>query len=644
MNILKLFSNNIDKSKEFFSKKQVLMLNNITLDIATTLNIDILLEKSADALLDSLKLYGSVLFLFDTDTQSVYTKSISQSGGSRIILKLLGINNILDKLKVSIDEKDNLIVDSIVNNKYNISNELWRYSKGVVNADLSKKIQLLTSVGSFISVPVNFKGDTIGAILFSKKERNYKFAYELPIMEIFASQIGIAIGNARAYTKIQDQLNIIKEKNNNLQTLFNLSSSIFQSLSIDTVIKNAVNLLSNDIRIIGTCIGTINNNIYEIRDISEGVLKENWLKNYKLDITKITSDKLQIYNVIKNQKGEFTDDLTNIFEEYSSFLDLAKIIDEFKLKSIATFPLIGRDNLLGTITFFLKIKKDSPIYKDLKQLLKTYSAQISIALENSLLFEKIKKTSEDLANARQQEKDMVDVMGHELRTPLAIVRNAVVVLQAELEHYGSIEKEKLKKYLDMAVESARREVKLLETLLSATKLENNRVQATLTKVDLLDVIHDSIEGNRDRFKRKELEIIYTPPQEDIFVYADRIRIQEVMDNYLSNAIKYTPKGSITIIAKVENNMGRVDVIDTGLGIEKEDISKLGKKFFRAKGLYNGEIAASGTGLGLYVTFGLIEIMNGKKEIKSKVGKGSKFSFLIPIYQGQEDKLVDQTFE
>jgi signal transduction histidine kinase len=240
---------------------------------------------------------------------------------------------------------------------------------------------------------------------------------------------------------------------------------------------------------------------------------------------------------------------------------------------------------------------------------------------------------------------MIDVMGHELRTPISIVRNALLVMHSKFKKDGQVEKETLGKYLEMAVESVRRELTLIETLLSATKVEGNRIQLQFTKVDLIDVVEDSIEALKRDAIMKNLPLNFEKPKQEIFIYADRVRTQEIMDNFLSNAIKYTPKGKIDILIGTDDKFATLRVQDTGIGIAKSDVEKLGKKFFRAQPHYSAEQGArpSGTGLGLYVTFELIDVMNGKRIVESELGKGSTFGFALPLFNGQEDQSIDQTF-
>src|SRR5262249_33991502 len=151
-------------------------------------------------------------------------------------------------------------------------------------------------------------------------------------------------------------------------------------------------------------------------------------------------------------------------------------------------------------------------------------------------------------------------------------------------------------------------------------------------------------------EQKGLKLDYTPPAGDIFTYADRTRTQEVVDNFLSNAVKYTDKGTIKVDVWKDGSFGWIRVKDSGIGISEDDLKNLGKKFFRAKQYTPGGVTKEanivrpgGTGLGLYVTFDLIRIMGGTLYINSKIGDGSSFTFSLPLHAGQPDKQVDQTF-
>lgn len=274
-------------------------------------------------------------------------------------------------------------------------------------------------------------------------------------------------------------------------------------------------------------------------------------------------------------------------------------------------------------------KETQQFNEDLKQ--KITEATSNLQKKNNALEEAL----EQLEEIRRQEKDMIDVMGHELRTPISITRNALLTLQKHLEvNNDGINPEKVKKYTNMAVEGARREIALVETLLSTTKLEGGRMQIDITSVNLDEVVKYSLRSHSELAKKNNTQVVYNKSTEDIVVLADKIRIQEIMDNFLNNAIKYTGQGKVEISIYKQDKLGWIDVKDSGIGISEENLKNLGKKFFRAQNLYNQSaniVNPSGTGLGLFVSFLLIEMMKGEKRIISKEGEGSVFSFGLPLY-------------
>ncbi|HII95249.1 MAG TPA: hypothetical protein HA367_05910, partial [Candidatus Methanofastidiosum sp.] len=125
------------------------------------------------------------------------------------------------------------------------------------------------------------------------------------------------------------------------------------------------------------------------------------------------------------------------------------------------------------------------------------------------------------------------------------------------------------------------------------------------------------------------------------VYADKARTVEILNNLIDNAIKYTDKGSITIKSEYNEDFVTVSIKDTGKGIPKEEIPKLGQKFHRVENYLESNkrldiVRPGGTGLGLYVTFKLVELMGGKISVKSEINVGSEFVFTLPVFKGENE--------
>ncbi len=300
------------------------------------------------------------------------------------------------------------------------------------------------------------------------------------------------------------------------------------------------------------------------------------------------------------------------------------------------------------------------------ELLMTLVSNASVAVGRALLYKEVeefadslqekvdeatkqlKEKVEALQEARRRERDMIDIMGHELRTPIGIVKSGFGYLETLLndcmKKVKVDKKEKIEEYIDRINENIEREIQLINNLLGATKLDKSQLHLNKEPVDLVDVIEDGIVGQKDEAAKKGLKIEFNLKAKDSFpkVFADRTRIQEVVDNLIGNAVKYTKEGEIVINLEHDENMATVHVKDTGIGIPDKDIDKLGSKFFRVKQYTEPSqkrelkmVRAGGTGLGLYVTYGLVEAHGGRIWVDSELGEGSTFHFTLPLYKGQE---------
>jgi signal transduction histidine kinase len=273
------------------------------------------------------------------------------------------------------------------------------------------------------------------------------------------------------------------------------------------------------------------------------------------------------------------------------------------------------------------------LYKQQEDFALTLQKKISEATKE------LKTKNELLVQKSQQERDMIDILGHELRTPLSIARNSIDIIKL-FKKQNKLTPDAFEKYIDMAQENIYREVKLLEVMLAATKIDNNKLNLEFIKVDLIDVVQDAMLGLKKIATDKGLDIKLDIPKE-AFVLADRTRIQEIVDNLIDNAIKYTFKGKVSVTVAEDRNDYRFTVEDTGVGMSKLDLDNLGKKFYRANNYIKGDgtidiniVRPGGTGLGLYVTFGLIKAMGGDIKVESHLGEGSRFDVTFKKFDGK----------
>lgn len=170
---------------------------------------------------------------------------------------------------------------------------------------------------------------------------------------------------------------------------------------------------------------------------------------------------------------------------------------------------------------------------------------------------------------------------------------------------------------------------MITDLLTLSKMEAMKSVASLEKVDVGAILRDVVKDAGSLAKNRPVKLIMKIDSNLPLIKSDPAKLKEIFLNLFSNAVKYTTKGSIRILAKdlPEKRRVRVDVIDTGVGIQKEDLFRLFEEFHRVDDPATRTI--SGTGLGLSIVKMMVELLQGSVEVKSVYGKGSTFTVFLP---------------
>ncbi len=248
----------------------------------------------------------------------------------------------------------------------------------------------------------------------------------------------------------------------------------------------------------------------------------------------------------------------------------------------------------------------------------------SISRDVTEVLEQQRQYQEQLIKSSQFKSDFMASMSHELRTPLNSIIGFTDILIEKF--YGDIN-EKQDHYLHNVKTSAEHLLNLINDILDISKIEAGKVELNFRDFNLLNLVSQIKIELKPFYKKKKLKFNCIGIKKDTIIHADPIRFKEILLNLLSNSVKYTQKGWIKIDFTEDKENWKFKIIDTGIGIGKDDYEIIFKEFKRVKSDYVNSI--EGTGLGLMFTKKLVELHNGNITFTSKLGKGSTFSFTIP---------------
>ncbi len=251
---------------------------------------------------------------------------------------------------------------------------------------------------------------------------------------------------------------------------------------------------------------------------------------------------------------------------------------------------------------------------------------------------------EQAEKANRSKSDFLSSMSHEIRTPL----NAIVGFSNDIiERKNEVSKDVLEDATDI-VEASNTLLEIIGNVLDVSKIESGKLEISTEPYKFRDELLTLAKINQVRIGTKPIKFSVSIAEDIPYeLIGDRVHIKEVLNNLISNAIKYTNEGSIDITAKCINSGGNctlmVTVEDTGRGIKREDIDKLFNKFERLGREKSATV--EGTGLGLAITKNLIEMMGGKITVNSNYGSGSTFIVQLPQKISKLDMPMDeQTLE
>lgn len=304
-------------------------------------------------------------------------------------------------------------------------------------------------------------------------------------------------------------------------------------------------------------------------------------------------------------------------------------------------PIILNDEFFG----FTEIYREKPFSTEDATCFQTLVQQVALPLQSASLYQELKTTNRKLQKLERLKSEFISIVSHELRTPLTAIKNAMDII---LSGKAGEMTENIEKFVSMGKRNAIRLSGIINDLLDISKIEAGKMDFKFELTHIGPVIEYVKNNLTEVAREKDLDIKYIPIEENVEIYADSNRLEQVLTNLVSNAIKFTPNsGTIEISSKVVNarelqydhcfeedikklqgNYLQVCVEDHGIGIERKDLNHVFDKFAQIENSLSRKVG--GSGLGLPIARQLMESHNGAIWCDSEINKGSRFYFVIPV--------------
>jgi signal transduction histidine kinase len=234
--------------------------------------------------------------------------------------------------------------------------------------------------------------------------------------------------------------------------------------------------------------------------------------------------------------------------------------------------------------------------------------------------------------------EFVSLVSHELRTPLTSIKGYVDLLLEE--EIGPLEPA-VREPLETVRASTDRLIDLVNNLLDVARIDDGTLEVSRAPTDLRRVIRVAVQAIRPRVEAKGQTLTTDVPNDLPLALVDGDRTTEVLLRLLANAHNYTPPGgSITVTARADGDVLRVEIVDTGVGIAAENQERLFTRFYRVPNRATQEVA--GTGLGLAISRSLVQAMGGEIDVRSEAGQGSAFVMTLPVAVEGSEPSIDTT--
>src|SRR3989338_559252 len=430
----------------------------------------------------------------------------------------------------------------------------------------------------------------------------------------------------------------------NERLLREVSSLIIDDVAIEKIAQNVAKILCEHLKTDRCLIhdyrdGSTNFVVEYHNQYSKPMFDDARDKNSQENLTKYINFQNHFYEKFGDKKKKSSLSIVEDVANDQNFLPVEDICKNFSIISQIAITTTFNGKINGGVYLH---QADKRVWlEDEIELMEIIADQFSIALDRSNSIERVmianhalmEKTSQ-LKEALKQEQEMrkmqnefVALVSHEFKTPLQIIDSTRELLVRKIKHHN-IADETIEKGFERIKSGIQRMNGLIHSTLNLAKMESGESKITVERIvfDLREFVHEIIAKSSNLAMNRNIRILTKIDELPQDFNGDSKLLDHSITNIISNAIKYSRSDStVKIIARANDKKIALRVIDQGIGIPKEDLANIGKKFFRAR----NTLSVAGTGIGLYLTKHFIELHGGEVLIESEVNVGTSVTVILP---------------